>query len=208
MRLSNELLYNETKHEYLIMAGPKKAVHIPGVSELISYTGIIPPTDFKLHPKYRARGTFVHAMTERMDAGELNIEEETPREWLPFVSAYKRFLEEHEVELIETELLVANDSLFYAGRLDRIWKVDGKRFLTDIKTGHKYRWHIVQLASYQLCTKEDYLSSLFLRDDGTYLWHEWKDNEAVEGRGLVNAMASCYWFAHPSDFRLLQKLEN
>lgn len=203
MSLSNELLYNESKHEYLVMSGPGKAIHIPGVSELITYAGVIPPSDFKLHPKYRARGTFVHAMTERIDAGEWEVEGETPEEWLPFVTAYKRFLNEHEVEIIESEILVSNDTLFYAGRLDRILKVDGKQFLCDYKTGYKYRWHIVQLSSYQLCTNEEHLASLFLRDDGTYLWHEWKEDEAAEGRVIVESMARCYWFAHPRDHKLL-----
>ncbi|MPM68125.1 hypothetical protein SDC9_115056 [bioreactor metagenome] len=206
MMLADMLLYNDSKHEYLVMNGPGKAIHIPGVSELISYAGVIPPTDFKLHPKYRARGTFVHSITERIDDGDWEVEEETPAEWLPFVKAYKLFLNDHAVEIVESEILVANDSLFYAGRLDRILMVDGKRFLCDYKTGYRYRWHIVQLASYQLCTKEDNLASLFLRDDGTYLWHEWKDEEAAEGREVVNSMARCYWFAHPRDHKLLRQL--
>ena len=30
----------------------------------------------------------------------------------------------------------------YAGRLDRIWLIDGAEHLTDIKTGGKYKQHI------------------------------------------------------------------
>ena len=206
MRLVNELLYNDSKHEYLVMAGPGRAIHVPGVSELIRYTGIIPPSDFKLHPKYLARGSFVHSMTERIDAGDWDVEGETPDEWLPFIKAYKRFLEEHDVEIIESEILVANDTQFYAGRKDRTLVVDGKQFLADYKTGLKYRWHIIQLASYQLCTFEDHLASLFLRKDGSYLWHEWTEEEAAKGRGVVQSMTDCYWFAHPRDYKLLDKL--
>lgn len=204
MRLEDMLLYNDSRHEYLVMSGPGRAVHIPGVSELISYAGVVPPTEFRLHPRYRARGTFVHSMTERIDAGEWDVEDETPQEWLPFVKAYKLFLDDHDVEVVESEILVANGELYYAGRLDRIIMVDGKRFLCDYKTGHRYRWHIVQLASYQLCTGEDNLASLFLRGDGTYLWHEWRQEDAAEGRQVAEAMARCYWFAHPRDHRLLK----
>jgi hypothetical protein len=207
VKLANELLYNDSRHEYLIMVGPGKAIHVPGVSELIRSSGVIPQTDYRLNPVYLARGTFIHAATELIDEGNIDIEDHTPEEWIPFVKAYRKFLSEHEVEIVQSEILVANDSLFYAGRLDRILTVDGKRYLCDYKTGLKYRWHIVQLSAYQLCTGEENLASLFLRDDGTYLLHEWTEEEAAHGRGIVDSMAQCYWFAHPRDHKLLQQIK-
>lgn len=193
-----ELLnYDDENHEYFILAD--RAIHIPSVSEILKPI----MSEFEIPSFYAERGTLVHEATELYDHGKYLPELVDPM-IIPHMVAYDNFHQEHDVEYEESEMMVFNEDLFYAGRLDRIWKVDGKLCLTDIKTGGKYRWHPLQLVGYDLaCEGELTLSSLYLREF-EYKWHEWKDVEEAER--IFLALIDVYWFQHPADYKRLKKL--
>ena len=193
-----ELLnYDDENHEYFILAD--RAIHIPSNSEILRPI----MSDFEIPSFYAERGTLVHEATELYDEGKYLPELVDPMV-IPYLVGYDNFHQEHDVEYEESEMIVFNEDLFYAGRLDRIWKVDGDYFLTDIKTGGKYRWHPLQLVGYDLaCKSELNLSSLYLREF-EYKWHEWGD--VTEAISLFLALVKIYWFQHPADLKRLKKI--
>lgn len=193
-----ELLnYDPENHEYFILSD--RVIHIPSVSEILK--PIL--SDYEIPSFYAERGTLVHEATELFDDGKY-LPELVDEIVIPYMIAYENFLDEHNVEYEESEMMVFNEELLYAGRLDRIWKVDGSYCLTDIKTGGKYRWHPLQLAGYDMALKSELkLTSLYLREFD-YKWHVWEDT--MESYAIFKALVDIYWFNHPADYKRLRKL--
>lgn len=84
------------------------------------------------------RGRAVHLATEYYDQGNLDEEKLDPI-LQPFLKAWKHFKEKYEVDICETERRVWHPRYLYAGQLDRIIRVRGRKFLLDIKTGAAMR---------------------------------------------------------------------
>ena len=194
-----ELLnYDHDNHEYFILTD--RVVHIPSVSEILK--PIL--SDYDIPPFYAERGTLVHEATESFDEGTYLPELVDPMV-IPYLIGYENFLDEHEVVLDKSELMVFDEELLYAGRLDRIWTVDGRRTITDIKTGGKYRWHPVQLVAYLMASDlQDCapISSLYL-NEFAYKFHYWDSAPDWE---TFKALVEIYWFNHPADYKRLKKL--
>lgn len=102
------------------------------------------------------RGSVVHDMTERYDRGEiidlLNANGDISvklNEWAMFeryVDFTKRF--KPDIELIEVNYI--SDKLGYAGTVDRVINLNGKKLLLDIKTSNAiYPSYWLQLAAYR-----------------------------------------------------------
>lgn len=102
------------------------------------------------------RGSNVHYLTEQYDKGfEVNLLGENGQpmysleEWGMFeryVDFSTRFNPHHE--LIEQQIL--SDYFKFAGTIDRVAIIDGKRFLIDIKTSNGiYNSYWLQVAAYQ-----------------------------------------------------------
>lgn len=207
--LRNLLSYDETNHEYFIADGKK--ITIPSVTQLMRLTGVIGEDDYKPSPIYMVRGTDVHAMTELADDGRY-MPEMLLEEYRPFMAAYQQFLDEHDIEYVDREQTVFSDDLFYAGRFDRLWEVDGMLTLTDIKTGYPARWHRIQLAAYQTALDEvgievQALADLYLSKEGTYQFKVLSIPERNDGLRLVEAMSNVYWFNHTQNHKRLTKLK-
>lgn len=194
-----ELLnYDHENHEYFILSD--RVIHIPSVSEILK--PIL--SDYEIPSFYAERGTLVHEATELFDDGKYLPELVDPIV-TPYMIAYENFLDEHEVELDKSEMIVFDETLLYAGRLDRRWRVDGRRTITDIKTGGKYRWHPVQLSAYMMALEVKEvapISSLYL-NPFTYKFDYWDSAPAWE---TFKALVEVYWFNHPSDYKRLRKL--
>jgi CRISPR/Cas system-associated exonuclease Cas4 (RecB family) len=87
---------------------------------------------------------------------------------------------------------LVNENLPFAGTIDRVYRIDGKIVVLDIKTGNEYNpQHMIQLEMYaQLFESEfgvtvDYLADLYLKEwrseKSKYLLRKHKRNpEAVE----------------------------
>lgn len=189
--------YNDSIHEYTL-----QGIHIPSVTELLKpVTG-----EFKFAPMYAERGTAIHTLTELWDTG-LYLPELADEELTTYMMAYEDFHDQHDVEVVEMEQIVFNQNLLYAGRLDRLWKIDGKLHLTDIKTGNKYKQHIFQLCAYQMASEalQTHLSNLYLNPFNFRL-HEWKQEEQVYGYKMVEALSMIYWDNHRRDRKALDKI--
>jgi len=149
--LSDYLIYNPDNHEYSIQYDPERKIVVPSVTQLLEY-GHLVDNSF-IPPHYADDGTEIHTMTELMDKGLYDASLCVDRVHAAMVG-YEQFLLEHDVVWELTEQKVFHNELFYAGTLDRLGTVDGNPFLVDIKSGQKYRWHVVQVAAYRMCKPE------------------------------------------------------
>ncbi len=185
------LEFKEAKHEYFY-----QGIRVPSVSELCKPLR----SDWVIPPYYAERGTAVHDLTEAFDSGRYF--DELAGELYPYMDAYRQFHDQHEVALKEMEQMVFHDRLFYAGRFDRLWEVDGVLHLTDIKTGGKYRQHRVQLSAYAMALGGKMeISNLYL-NPFEFKFDTWK-TDACE---LVEALSLVYWETRPRDYGRLKKL--
>lgn len=101
------------------------------------------------------RGSVVHSLTERYDAGEeITLLTQSGEigyklnEWAMF-ERYVDFRNCHQFEIIHNEFNIINQGLGYAGTIDRVITLNGKNYLIDIKTSnavHEFYW--LQLAAY------------------------------------------------------------
>ena len=102
------------------------------------------------------RGSIVHELTERYDAGEeINLLDNGGRvgfklsEW----SMFERYVDFRNRFKLENELIefnVISPELGFAGTIDRVITMNGKRYLVDIKTSNAiYDSYWLQLAAYE-----------------------------------------------------------
>lgn len=103
------------------------------------------------------RGSTVHKLTERYDAGEeINlIDPVTGKidykliEWSMF-ERYVEFRRRFEFEVIRSELNLISDKLGFAGTLDRVIRFNGRLLIIDIKTSNSlYDHYWLQMAAYK-----------------------------------------------------------
>jgi len=102
------------------------------------------------------RGSLVHELTEKYDMGEIVSyldDNGRPRfkmlEWAMF-ERYVDFSTNHKPAIDLIELHMASSILGYAGTLDRVMEIEGKRYLVDIKTSNSiYPSYWLQLAAYR-----------------------------------------------------------
>lgn len=81
-----------------------------------------------------ARGTEIHAAAERLAYG---LEPEVAPEIVPYVEQYRRFLDDHSPTFVMAEAPVYHLGYHYAGTLDAIVELGGRRFVLDVKTTDK-----------------------------------------------------------------------
>ena len=128
------------------------------------------------------RGTKVHAATEVLDkTGQAEIEDE----YLPYLQAYAKFRQEHDVHWELIEYADYHPELRYAGTIDRYGLVDGIKTLMDIKTTYTVYRSLcgASLNLYRLILEArdkqvERLLILHLRKDGTYrtIWIDIDDS--------------------------------
>lgn len=107
------------------------------------------------------KGSAVHQLCEDYDSDlECHIHNEYGKaqyreiEWAMF-ERYVEFREKLKYELVANELHYISTSLGFAGTLDRVFRVDGKLVLVDIKTSnalHNHYW--LQQAAYKILWDE------------------------------------------------------
>lgn len=78
-----------------------------------------------------ARGTDVHTAAEKYALGLLPEVDPVVE---PYVTQYRRFLEDFKPEFVMAEAPVYNLTMGYAGTLDGVAVIDGKTVVVDIKT--------------------------------------------------------------------------
>ena len=163
------LLFFDTGHRYTL-----DGEELPSVSELCRFLSReIYGTVAQYTLDHAAeRGTAVHKICQALDLyGKADVQDDL----LPYVQAYIKFRKEHDVKWESIEKAMHHPEKKYAGTIDRIGTVDGKRCIVDFKTS--YQVHkplaIAQLNLYRLI--EEYyggnvevLYILHLKKDGSY----------------------------------------
>lgn len=122
------------------------------------------------------RGSIVHSLTERYDAGEeITLLTQSGEigyklsEWAMF-ERYVDFRDCHPLEVIHSEFNIISERLNFAGTIDRVVTLNGKNYLVDIKTSnavHDFYW--LQLQAYKRLLWEYYDSDKVV-DGVAILW--------------------------------------
>jgi hypothetical protein len=102
-----------------------------------------------------SRGTQVHEIIENWAHKRLVQEPELE----PYVHAFESFMKEHQVVLVDHEQTVVSSEHRYAGTLDLVATLGGKKFFIDVKTnkdGNVYVEAGLQLSAYKYAHGEDY----------------------------------------------------
>lgn len=122
------------------------------------------------------RGSIVHSLTERYDAGEeVNLLDNGGNigyklaEWNMF-EKYVDFRNNHPLDVIHSEFNIISPKLGYAGTIDRVIQINGQNILVDIKTSNTvYDHYWCQLAAYKKLMQEHY-ASINVIDKVAILW--------------------------------------
>lgn len=140
-----QLLFFDSGHRYTL-----DGVEIPSVSELCRFIsrevyGTVAQYTLDMAAD---RGTRVHKATEALDVyGKVEVTDDIA----PYVQAYLKFRQDHDIKWNMVERSIANKSERYAGTVDRYGTLDGAKALVDLKTTytvHK-RLAIAQLNLYR-----------------------------------------------------------
>lgn len=151
------LEFEPTTHTYKL-----DGVDIPSVSEILRfcYREVYEEPDKFLMDQAADRGTRVHAAAQELDTKGCA---DADPDIVQYVSAYVKFLKEHDVkwEMIEQPvafsrfvgMTLETDIPEYAGTIDRYGTLDGEPVLLDIKTTSKMTkkhklMYAAQLAGY------------------------------------------------------------
>lgn len=144
---------------------------LPSVSELTRFLSREIYSDVSQFRLDRAaeRGAKVHRLTEALDKyGEAEAQPDV----LPYLQAYVKFRREHTVTWEQIERAMYHPDRLYAGTIDRLGMVDGKRCIVDIKTSSQIKkpLYTAQLNLYRLMLPEpvEALYILHLKPDGSY----------------------------------------
>lgn len=172
---------------------------VPSVTQILK-----PLQDFSRVPPdvLRAKGllgTAVHAACEFDDDGCLD-EASVHEKVQPYLAAYRKWRHEAGASVLENESFVYHQTLGYAGQLDRIVLISGRKWLVDLKTSFSYSptWRL-QTAGY--CAPrpdkaELKRAALRLKKDGTYQWHPFdKPEHAHDLTAWVSLVNVHHWKA-------------
>lgn len=126
------LTFSEATHQYFL-----GGQELPSVTSIIrdnrlggDFSAVAPAT----LEHARQRGTAVHAALHYDDEGMLDETTVDP-EVAPYLDAWRRFRAERHVAIVEMERRYADATYRFAGTLDRIAVVEGRRVVIDIKSG-------------------------------------------------------------------------
>ena len=157
--------FDEAAHTYTC-----DGAKVPSVSTIIN--DLLGSDYSKIDPFYAERGTAVHKAIELHLQGELD-ESSLDEHVLPYFNGFKKFQKETGFEVEVTELRIFSRDLWFAGTLDLIGKIDGKKYLLDIKTGQKQKWHSIQTAGYAIGygEKEIKRGCIYVKKNETYALH-------------------------------------
>lgn len=113
--------FDETTHTYTL-----DGVELPSVTHIIRYLAVDKANnaDPNMALMARERGSAVHEATVMYDySGE--IPDGFPAEYAPYLEAYVQFVRDYAPNWMFTEYRMANETLGFAGTLDRFGVIDG-----------------------------------------------------------------------------------
>ena len=125
---SKSIEFDEAKHQYKVMGKV-----VPSVTEMVA-----PLT----YSKYRVdnavveqaayRGSLIHELTALWDRGDLEEDSQMAADVALYLQAWINFCHDYSPKWEYIELPIASGN--YAGTIDRIGEIDGKKVVVDIKT--------------------------------------------------------------------------
>ena len=161
--------FDEARHEYRVNGRVT-----PSVTQVLKAVGLLADYD-NLDPFYAERGHAVHAACEFDDKGTLD-EESVDEEVAGFLAAWRALKKESGLVVVEIETVVTGPG--YAGRVDRVVEIKGRRGVLDIKTGQPAAWHQLQTAAYAMALFRESSCprwAAYLKQDGTFRIDEHDD---------------------------------
>jgi len=182
----------DADHRYWADNG-KTRWEIPGVSFLLDWK-FGKNQFFKKGSAHR--GTMAHRACTLDDQGILDESTVAP-ELKGYLAAWRKFKSEKAVEVLDTEFIVYDLSLGYAGTADRLikWNRSSRFCVVDLKSGVKTDTHWLQLGAYVRASKDwRALDGLivYLKDTGNFTL------DFYEGKRILEAVH--YWEAIPREY--------
>jgi hypothetical protein len=150
------------------------------------------------------RGTTVHSLIEAFKQTG-TVVNTVPEQFKGYANGFYRWVEDHKPIILESEKSVFNNKYGYAGTLDMIANIGGKRYVIDFKTnkdGNVYTEAHMQVSAY--INADDMIGIdggviVSLAEDGTYT-HQIAKNGF---RAFINAL-ELYAFINYGDLMKLK----
>lgn len=173
--LNKSFIFDEATHTYSL--GDMRLPSVTQILKPVVNFDFVPPDvlAYKCH-----LGIAVHRACELLDQNNLDESSVSPP-LIPYIEAWKLFKEQTEFQVLMNEQKMYHSSLLYAGTLDRVGVLNGRKVILDLKTSTALsKWVGLQLAGYSLLYKSMCGESLprfaiQLKPDGLYHLEEFSD---------------------------------
>lgn len=134
---------------------------------------------YKKSSEAAGRGTTVHSIIEVYKHTKEHVEG-VPEAFRGYANAFRSWIDDYDIEILENERTVFSEKYSYAGTLDIIAKnkKSGKTLIVDVKTGKDiYPEAFLQLSAYKQALAEEGIAInstavLLLKEDGSYNFEE------------------------------------
>ena len=144
------ITFREEDHTYW-----KDGINYPSVTKILEEMGFVGSTWFDEYS--RIRGTYVHKAIELYNKAEL-LEKDLDERLAPYLDAWRRFKQNSDIVILNSELQVHSDIFRYAGKLDIECSINDNQAIVDLKSGIVAPVTALQLAAYVMARYENYYS--------------------------------------------------
>jgi len=140
--MSADFQFDTETHSYYL-----DGVKLPSVTQVLNSTGVASYQDVPAMEYYLDRGTAIHKACELLSRGNLD-EDSLDDRIKPYVEAFRKFLSDTDAVIEQTEVRTYHPAHRYAGTVDAVAVLNGRRCLLDYKTTVVTAWTGIQLAAY------------------------------------------------------------
>lgn len=142
--LKSEIEFNEKDHIYT-----KNGIVLPSVTQIMQplYEAVYGKADMNASDNGKSKGKEIHrAIDDYCEFGMIDISEE----YRPYLDNFIRYIDEHQYEIVASEVMLYHPVYNYAGTIDIIvTNKKGEYGLIDNKTGDlQPKLHAIQLQAY------------------------------------------------------------
>jgi hypothetical protein len=162
---------------------------------------------YKTTRKAQNRGTTVHSIVEAYKHGKKIEEENVPEEFVGYVKAFYKFIDDIKPEFKAQEKTVFSDKYGYAGTLDLLLGLPSGAYVIDVKTSKDiYAEAFMQGSAYQNALQDGGTPTvgvgvLLLKPDGDYKF-ETRTNTKRLFRGFI----ACKYLWEALNEEMLEKI--
>ena len=159
------------------------------VTEILKSEGFIDGTWFTEYS--RTRGSYIHKAVHLYDIGDLDEENLDPV-LVPYLDAWKRFLLESKLEVVDSEVRLTSETYQLTGKPDKVGLLNKCPTILDNKSGAIAPWTGLQLSFYELLKGSPYKRiAVRLKPDGKYSLTEFKNRQ---DKGTVLSILNAYYW--------------